>query len=90
MNDLAEVDPELRAEAALDEVVHQRRQWERANKRPPALTLREALAALEFEAQVVWTAAANVRWGLALTDEDFDRLSLACRRFAAISTEVIR
>ncbi len=90
MTDLTEVDPGLRAEAAIDEITLSRKQWAREHRRAKALTPREALIALEFEALFVWTCAANLRAGLELCDDDFERLSLACRRFHAICDEAAR
>jgi hypothetical protein len=84
------VDPERRAAVALDMVSTSRRQWQREHRRPSALTPREALAALQFEALLVWTAAANVRNNILLTDGDFDRLSLSCRWIDSICAEVLR
>jgi hypothetical protein len=63
--------------------------WRRRHKRPAALSAREALAALSFEALLVWTAAANIRDGHTLSNEDFDRLTIACRWIDMISAEVL-
>lgn len=85
---LHEVDAERRAAVAMDSIVVARRQWQREHRRPPALTAREALAAVHFEALVVWTAAANIRAGAELDDGDFGRLTIACARIDAIVGEV--
>ncbi len=89
-DDLESVQAERRAGIALDRVSSSRRQWEREHRRPSALTPREALAALQFEALLIWTAAANVRHGIALSDVDFERLTLSCRWIDNICTEVLR
>lgn len=87
---LAEVDPERRAECALDDISIARRQWARQNRRPAALSTREALMVLEFEATFVWVAAANLANGEILSDADHDRLRLAQRRITAVVDEVNR
>lgn len=86
---LRDVEPARRAEVAQDAIHAMRRQWERENRRPKALTAREALAALQFEALLVWTAAANVINGEDLSEEDFARLTTACKRIDAISSEAL-
>ncbi|MDE2565332.1 MAG: hypothetical protein KGL50_06075 [Burkholderiales bacterium] len=88
MSGLHEVDAERRASVAEDVIIAARHQHLREHRRPPALTAREALAALQFECLVVWTAAANIRAGTELGDEDFDRLTIAARRIDAIVGEV--
>ena len=80
--------PERRVGVALDKVVAARKRWQREQRRPPALTAREALAALQFEARFVWVAAGNVRQGVELTEEDFVRLTLAVRSIDLICDEV--
>lgn len=86
---LIEVDAERRAGVALDVITTASRQWQRAHRRPGALTAREALAALQFEALLVWTAAANVRNAVELTDDDFARLTTAMSRIDTICDEVM-
>jgi hypothetical protein len=86
--DLASVDPERRAAVAVDQITVERKRWVRHNRRPPAFTARQALAALRFECLLVWTAAHNLVNGVALTSEDLDRLMLAQRRIDAIASEV--
>jgi hypothetical protein len=79
--------PERRAGIALD-VAHRRRQrWERENRRPAALTAREGLAAVAFEARFVWVCAANLRNGTLLANDDFDRLTIAVRSIDLICNE---
>ena len=87
--DLHEVDAERRAAVALDVITTATRQYQRDHRRPGALTAREALAALQFEALLIWTAAANIRNGVELTEVDFDRLTTACRWINTISDEVL-
>ena len=87
--DLHEVDAERRAAVALDMITTASSRWQREHRRPGALTAREALAALQFEALFVWTAAANIRNGVELTEDDFDRLTIALRRLDAIGAEVL-
>lgn len=88
--DLHEVDPELRAGVAADVVVAQRQRWEREHRRPPALTLREAVTAVRFEALFVWTCAGNLRNGVELDDKDFARLTLSCSRIENTFAEALR
>ncbi len=92
MTELAihEVDAERRSAVALDTITAAARQHHREHRRPPALTAREALQALQFEALLVWTAAANVRHGVVLSDDDMSRLTLACRRIEIISSEACK
>lgn len=87
---LRTVDPSRRSAVALDAIVASKREFSRGNRRPPALTAREALAALEFEALVVCTAIAGVFSGNELTEEDMERLAIAYDRIHRITTEVVR
>lgn len=87
--DLQDIDADRRAAVALDAITVARRQWEREQRRPAALTAREALAALQFEALLVRVAAANVRNGVELTDQDLERLTTACRWIDIICDEVL-
>lgn len=86
--DLREVDPVRRADVANDHIIATRRQWHREHRRPSALTAREALAALQFEAMLVWVAGCNLANGTDLSDEDRARLGVACSRITAICEEV--
>lgn len=90
MTELAEVDPEFRAAAAIDQITHDRRQWERSHKRPPTLTGREVAAVLQFECLLICTACMNVHNGIDLTDEDRQRMLLAMSRVNAICDEALR
>ena len=85
--DLAEVEPARRAAVAQDAIQASRQQWNREHRRPRALTARDALLALQFEAMFVWTAAHTLAAGNALSDDDRSRLTVACRRIDAISEE---
>lgn len=87
--DLQDVDAERRADVALDAIHLDRRRWQREHRRPGALTAREALAALQFEALLVWVAAQNVAGGIELSDDDRTRLNLAMRRIDTIAQEVL-
>ena len=86
--DLMSVDAGRRASVALDAIAMSRQHWNREHRRPRTLSAREALAALQFEALLVATAAGNVRNGVMLTNEDFDRLALAVRWIDDIVGEV--
>jgi hypothetical protein len=88
MSDLREVDAERRAAVAAD-IVHIANLGRRRS-RDRALTPREALIALEFEALVVSVAALNLAKGKELTDDDRDRLMLAYQRIDVISDEAAR
>jgi hypothetical protein len=86
----ADVEPERRADVAIDtitvaELMHRRK---REHRRPPALTAREALVCLQFEAFFVAVAASNLANGVALTEADRERLLLAARRCDVIGSEV--
>ena len=85
--DLDMVDNERRALAVLDDIETTSRQWRRSNRRPRALTAREALLALQFEALLVGVAAANIANGIALPEGDLERLLLACARISVIVDE---
>lgn len=88
--DLHEVDAARRPEVAIDAITHSKRQWSQANRRPAALTAREALTALQFEALFVWTVAHSIETANVLGDADRDRLTLAVQRFDAICQEFAR
>lgn len=90
MSGLREVDAERRADVALDEITAEAARWHRENRRPRAITPREALIALEFESLVVCTAAGNIVCGVDLTDADRERLALAYRRIDLIVSEATR
>lgn len=85
---VTDVDPGRRAAVAIDGIVAASRRWDREHRRPPALSAREALAALEFEALLVAVAAASLADGAELSNADRERLTLAYRRIDAIASEV--
>ncbi len=86
---LTEVDPERRAACALDDIAVASREWKRNNRRPRALTARDALIALQFEALLVGVAAGNLAHGVELSDDDRERLQLAAGRIGVIADEVL-
>lgn len=88
--DLNDVEAARRSGVALDAISAAQRQHAREHRRPAALTAREALAALEFEALLVLVAAGNLRNGEPLCDDDFERLALAQRRIQTLVDEVNR
>lgn len=83
------VDPERRAAATLDDIRAASRDWKRHNRRPRALTARDALLVLRYETLLVGVAAGNVANGVELSDADRERLMLAVARIGVISDEVI-
>ena len=83
-------DVDRRAGAAIDSIRAHHRQWAREHRRPSALSAREALAILQFEALVVWTTAHNIANGVELSADDLDRLNITCRRIDTICDEVLR
>ena len=85
---LVDVEPVRRADVALDEVHAQQRQWHRQNRRPAALTAREALAALQFESLLLWAAWHNVHNGVEMTDDDAARINVAMANINEICDEV--
>lgn len=87
---LKEVETGRRSSVALDQITAVRQKWQREQRQPKALTAREALEALHFEAMVVWVAAQNLAVGEGLTDEDRDRLTTACSRILVITEEAAR
>jgi len=89
LSDLHGITPARLAPVVIDTIGTARRKWARENRRPKALSAREALAVLQFEALLVWSAAANMRHGVEMDDADFERLTAACRHIDAIADEVI-
>ena len=85
--DLDDVDPPRRAAVAEDHIVASKQAWARSNRRPGALTAREAMASLQFEALFTWCVASSIRNGVQLTDADFARLTLAMQRIDVIALE---
>lgn len=87
--ELEGVDYNRRAGVVLDHITVARRDWQREQRRPKSLTAREALAALQFEALLVWTAAHNVANGVELTEADLARLTTTCSWLDIICSEVL-
>lgn len=81
-------DPERRAECAIDEARAARRQWERKN-RPPRLSAREALAAMQFECLLIWTYGKWLLNGNVPAEGDEQRVTLAMRRINELSDEAL-
>lgn len=86
---LHEVDPQRRAAVALDEITMARQQHQRDHRRAGALTAREALAALQFECLLVWSAAHSLVNGIELSDDDRARLTTSMRWVSTICDEVL-
>ena len=78
------IEPQRLAGSVIDEVVIQRRRRD-CNGR--ALTAREALQALAFEALVVSLSAQNLAQGIALEAGDQARLMVAWARIETIAAE---
>ena len=85
--DVQGVDPARRSGAALDHIHAARLQHQREHWAPRALTEREALVALQFEALLVYVAAASLRNGVPLSEGDMDRLAIAVHRIDIITDE---
>jgi hypothetical protein len=78
------IEPQRLAGSVIDEVVIQRRKRDYNGR---ALTAREALQAVRFEAQFVAVAAQNLAQGIALEADDLNRLLVAWARIDTIATE---
>jgi hypothetical protein len=87
--ELEGVDYNRRAAVVLDHITVARRDWQREQRRPKSLTAREALAALRFEALMIWTAAHNVANGVELSEDDLARLTTSCSWIDAICEEAL-
>lgn len=85
---LRTIEPDRRAECAIDLINAESRTWARRNRPPRSISAREALIALEFEALVVMVAAGNIAQGLTLTEEDRQRCLLAYSRIDTIVSEI--
>ena len=88
MTTVFDQEPEHRAEATIDRIVVRDRAHHRRRER--ALGTREALEALQFEAIFLHVVSASMRDGATLTDEDHDRLVVACGRINVIVDEAVR
>lgn len=80
-------DPAMRAEAAIDQIVTGQRDWHQ--KRPRALSARDALQALAFEATFLHVVSATMRDQGPLSDDDHARLVVACGRIGVIVDEAV-
>lgn len=87
---LNDVDPGRRAAVVLDSLTRAEIEHRRQQRRPAALTAREALEAVRFESLLVAVAAGNLANGADLSDDDLDRLLLAANRIERIAGEVNR
>lgn len=87
--DLQYVEPPRRAQVVLDDIGRRQRDWQRTNRRPAALTARQALVVVEAEILLVCTTLASVLSGRKLTEDDMERLALAYDRIFRIKAEVI-
>lgn len=85
---LQEIEPQRRALVAEDAIARSRREWQREHRRPAALTPREALAALRFEAVVLLLVASDLRNGKQPSEDDWSRFMLAISRISVIAEEV--
>lgn len=87
---LQAIEPARRFGCALDDIAFARQTWERKNRHPAALSAREALVALQFEATFVSICSSTLAEGTPLSTSDHDRLWLATTRINRIVDEVIR
>jgi hypothetical protein len=87
---LRHVEPARRAECALDEVTSQRSRWYRENRRPRALSAREALAAVHFECLLLWAYGKSLLTGHEPTEEDEARVTIAMERIEELTNEAIQ
>ena len=78
------IEPQRLAGAVVDRVLIDRRKRDYAGR---ALTAREALQALAFEALVVSLSAQNLAHGIALEAGDLNRLMVAWARIETIAAE---
>jgi hypothetical protein len=86
---LSDVEPVRRAAVALDEVDGVRQQWHRDNRRPRALSARDALEAVSYECLVVWAYGKRLLDGHQPTPEDEARVTTALRTIDMIVDEAI-
>jgi hypothetical protein len=78
------VDPTRLAESVIDDVINEGRKPQDQQRR---LTVREKFAAVLFEAQLICTAASNIKFGIELTAEDTERCWVARSRIEWIFEE---
>lgn len=77
------------AASTVDEIEGYKRRWQRENRRPRALTAREALAAMQFEATVIWCYGKSLVAGATPSAVDEERVTLAMRRVNELAGEAI-
>jgi hypothetical protein len=87
MLDLEGVEPQRFADVAVDAIVRSQSDWARKNRRPRALSAREALLALAFETHIVWIVGCDLQSGKDVSEGDWDRFIAALRRIDAIAQE---
>lgn len=87
--DLADVDVQRRADVALDHINASRQQHHREHRRPRALSAREALAALQAEAGIVWIVGMDVCGGVEVSDDDWQRFNIALQRIDTLVQEAM-
>lgn len=85
---LGDIEVTRRSAVAMDQIRRSRLDHER--QRPPALTAREALVALQFEALVVYLMACQIKAGATLPPCDVSRLATCCARLDLLVDEVMR
>ena len=78
------IEPQRLASSVIDEVMIQRRKRDYSGR---ALTAREALQALKFEALVVSLSAQNLAHGISLEPDDLIRLMVAWARIDTSAAE---
>lgn len=87
--DLHDVDPQRRSGVALDHIHRAKTEHQREHRRSRALTAREALLALQFEALFVYVCASNLKNGVILDEADMERLAIAVSRIDVLTQEAL-
>lgn len=90
MSEAELIEPGRWASSTIDGITRADIDWQRKNRRPPTLSAREALAAMQYECLLVAVAAGNLVHGVELTEQDYQRLLLAASRIERIAGEVNR
>ena len=85
--DLSGVEPQRVAGVALDHV--RRFRLADGHRHTRALTAREALKAIHFEVNLIWTTWASVKAGVELSRADSDRVNIAMGQIDAIVEEAV-
>lgn len=86
---LAAVDAERRATVVLDEIETARRKWHGEQRRPRALSAREALEVMSFECLLVWAYGKRLLAGEEPSPEDEARVTTALRTIDTLVDEAI-